>query len=41
MYGLEKEEDSGPVIFRIFKGEAYFWTPEYNLRESDIEKINF
>ena len=41
MYGLEKAEDPGPVIFRIFRGEAYFWTPEYNLRESDIEKIKF
>jgi pyridoxamine 5'-phosphate oxidase len=41
MYGVEKAEDPGPVIFRIFKGEAYFWTSDYNIRESEIERINF
>ncbi len=40
-YGVEKAEDPGPVIFRIYKGEAYFWTLDYNLRESEIEKIQF
>ena len=41
MYGLEKADDPRLVIFRIYKGEAYFWTAEYNLRESEIEKIEF
>jgi uncharacterized pyridoxamine 5'-phosphate oxidase family protein len=41
MYGLEKPDDPILVLFRIYKGEAYFWTGEYNLRESEIEKIEF
>ena len=41
IYGLEKAEDPGPVIFRVFKGDACFWTIESNLRESEIEKIKF
>ena len=41
MYGVEKVEDFGPVVFRLFKGEAYFWTREYSIRESEIEKIRF
>lgn len=28
-------------IFRIFKGEAHFWTLENNLKESEIKKITF
>jgi uncharacterized pyridoxamine 5'-phosphate oxidase family protein len=40
-YGLEGLEDPRLILFRIYKGEAYFWTMEYNLRESDIEKIAF
>ena len=39
MYGLEKANDPRLVVFRIYKGTAYFWTAEYNLRESEIEKI--
>ena len=41
IYGVEKAEDPGPAIFRIFKGEACFWTIENNSRESAIEKIRF
>ena len=40
-YGLKGLEDPRLILFRIYKGEAYFWTMEYNLRESDIEKIQF
>ena len=40
-YGLENVEDPRLAIFRISKGEAFFWTMEYNLRESDIEIISF
>ena len=40
-YGLEGLEDPRLAIFRISKGEAFFWTMEYNLRESDIETIAF
>jgi len=41
IYGVEEIDDPGPVIFRIFRGEAHFWTMEYNLRESEMEKIQF
>jgi uncharacterized pyridoxamine 5'-phosphate oxidase family protein len=41
IYGVEEIDDPGPVIFRIFRGEAYFWTMEYNLRESEMERIQF
>ena len=40
-YGLEGLEDPRLILFRIYKGEAFFWTMDYNLRESDIEKITF
>ena len=40
-YGLEGLEDPRMLLFRIYKGEAYFWTIEYNLRESELEKIRF
>jgi pyridoxamine 5'-phosphate oxidase len=40
-YGVETPEDPRVVVFRIYKGEAYFWTGEYNLREPEIEKIPF
>ena len=36
IYGVEEADDPGPVIFRIFRGEARFWTMEYNLRQSSI-----
>jgi len=41
LYGVEEADDPGPVIFRISRGEAYFWTIEYNLRESEVEKFKF
>ncbi|OGO21949.1 MAG: hypothetical protein A2144_11720 [Chloroflexi bacterium RBG_16_50_9] len=28
-------------FFRVYKGEAYFWTPEDNFRESEVERIKF
>ena len=40
-YGLETADDPRLVVFRIFKGEAFFWTMEINLRESEIKKIEF
>ncbi len=41
MYGVESARDDGPYIFRIYTGEAYFWTHEYNTREAEIEKFKF
>lgn len=29
------------VIFRIIKGEAYFWTRENSLREKEIQTVKF
>lgn len=32
----------GEIIpFRIYKGEAYFWIPNYNFRESEVKRIQF
>jgi len=39
--GIEKPEDPLLAIFRVHKGEAYFWTMENNMRESEIERIRF
>jgi len=29
------------VLFRVYKGEAFFWTMADNMKESGIEKIRF
>ena len=34
-------EDPLLVIFRVYTGEAHFWTMENNMRESEIERIKF
>jgi len=34
-------EDPLLVLFRVYKGEAHFWTMEDNMRESEIERIMF
>ena len=39
--GITKPEDPLLVVFRIFKGEAYFWTMANNMKESEIERIKF
>lgn len=39
--GIEKPEDPLLVVFRIYTGEAFFWTMECNMRESEIERIRF
>ena len=39
--GIKGPEDPLLVIFRVYTGEAYFWTMAYSLRESEIEKIKF
>jgi len=40
-YGIEKPEDPLLVVFRIHKGEAFFWTMANNMKESEIERISF
>jgi uncharacterized pyridoxamine 5'-phosphate oxidase family protein len=39
--GIAKPQDPDLVIFRIAKGEAFFWTMENNTRESEIERVKF
>ena len=39
--GIEKPEDPLLAVFRVHKGEAFFWTMENSMRESEIERIRF
>jgi uncharacterized pyridoxamine 5'-phosphate oxidase family protein len=39
--GMKGPEDPRLVIFRVYTGEAYFWTMAYSSRESEIEKTRF
>ena len=40
-YGVKSPEDPMLVVFQIHTGEAFFWTREYSMRESEIERIRF
>jgi uncharacterized pyridoxamine 5'-phosphate oxidase family protein len=39
--GIKGPEDPLLVIFRVFSGEAYFWTMANNMKEAEIEKVKF
>ena len=39
--GIQKPEDPLLVVFRISKGEAFFWTMGNNVKESEIDRIKF
>ena len=39
--GIQSPDDPLFVLFRIKKGEAFFWTMADNMKESEIEKIIF
>ena len=39
--GIKKPDDPLFVLFRVNKGEAFFWTMDDNMKESEIEKIKF
>jgi uncharacterized pyridoxamine 5'-phosphate oxidase family protein len=39
--GIVSPDDPRLAIFRIHTGEAFFWTMEYSMRESEIERIRF
>ena len=41
VYGIDGLDDPRIVVFRIKTGEAYLWTPEYNLCESKLKRIRF
>ena len=39
--GIHKPDDPLFVLFRVKKGEAFFWTMADNMKESGIEKLKF
>jgi pyridoxamine 5'-phosphate oxidase len=39
--GIDTPDDPRLAIFRISTGEAFFWTMEYSMRESEIDRITF
>jgi pyridoxamine 5'-phosphate oxidase len=40
-YGIDKPEDPRLIVFRVNKGEAFFWTNANNMKEAEIERIKF
>ena len=39
--GVTGPEDPLFVVFRVYKGEAFFWTFADNMKEAEIERIKF
>jgi pyridoxamine 5'-phosphate oxidase len=39
--GIKEPEDPLLVVFRLYSGEAYFWTMADNMKEAEIERIKF
>ncbi len=39
--GIKSPDDPLFVLFRVYKGEAFFWTFANNMKESAIERIKF
>ena len=39
--GIKGPEDPLLVIFRVYSGEAYFWTMANNMKEAEIKKTKF
>lgn len=39
--GIKTPDDPLLIIFRVYSGEAYFWTMANNMKESEIERIKF
>jgi uncharacterized pyridoxamine 5'-phosphate oxidase family protein len=39
--GIKGPEDPLLVIFRVYSGEAYFWTIANNMKEAEIERVKF
>ncbi len=39
--GIASPDDPRLAIFKLYTGEAFFWTMEYSMRESEIERIKF
>jgi pyridoxamine 5'-phosphate oxidase len=39
--GITAAEDPRLAIFKVYKGEAYFWTFKDSMKEADIPRIEF
>ncbi len=39
--GIGKPEDPMLAVFKIYTGEAHFWTMENNMREEQTERVKF
>jgi uncharacterized pyridoxamine 5'-phosphate oxidase family protein len=39
--GINKPDDPLFVLFRLKKGEAFFWTMADNMKESSIQRVRF
>jgi uncharacterized pyridoxamine 5'-phosphate oxidase family protein len=39
--GIKGPEDPVLVVFKIYTGEAFFWTVKDSMHESEIERIKF
>ena len=39
--GIKGPEDPLLAVFRVYSGEAYFWTMANNMKEAEIERIKF
>ena len=39
--GIKDPENPLLAIFKLYTGEAYFWTREWSMRESEIERVKF
>jgi pyridoxamine 5'-phosphate oxidase len=39
--GIATPDDPRLAIFKLYTGEAFFWTMEYSMREAEIERIKF
>jgi pyridoxamine 5'-phosphate oxidase len=39
--GVGKPDDPMLAVFKIYTGEAHFWTMENNMREAQVERVKF
>jgi uncharacterized pyridoxamine 5'-phosphate oxidase family protein len=39
--GIKGPQDPMLAIFRVYSGEAYFWTMANNMKEAEIERVKF
>ena len=39
--GIVRPDDPILAVFRIYTGEAFFWTTKYSMKEAEIKRIKF